>query len=124
MLFLKVAVPFANPLIMKDCPAATCTDHSYDEAYSATQQYDMAPRRRGTVTQPVLPPDTWVRMKGSENAYSMNEYVYYGRGTTGVNRPSAYEGDNAPTYDGFEKNAYRNMRANNDSEPLPANNGQ
>ena len=117
----------------KDCPASSCTDHSYDEAYSAgwTSPAPVNTTTSGISNNPLMVDRVYgtplVNTRyGSENpnAYSLNNYTFYGRTTTGVNRPSAYEGDDAPTYDGFEKNVYRNMRYLNSSEQLPSNNGQ
>ena len=113
------------------CPAATCTDHSLDVAYSPEWREAVAGETRQEQDMTSVGPaattpqrTTYFRAPLNGPYYNMGGYTVYGRSVTGVNRPSAYEGDDAPTYDGPEKNAYRNLRANNTSEPLPANNGQ
>lgn len=111
----------------KNCPAATCTDHSYDQAYSAGRpsaaKRDMN-RGKATTISTTNRSNVWTpaptRLR--DDAYSMNDYTFYGR--TYKTNPDPYQGDDAPSYDGPAKNAYRNMRANNESAPLPANNGQ
>jgi hypothetical protein len=110
----------------KDCPAATCTDHSYDEAYSGGK-----PVLKQTGSIKIVPdarPSTaWnaFTTRNQDNSYSFNDYTYYGRMNRGGNTASdPYNGDNTPAYDGAAKNGYRNMRANNESEPLPASNGR
>lgn len=109
------------------CPAATCTDHSLDVAYSPEWREAVARETSQDIVSPrsITPRrTTYWQAPVAGPYYNMGGYTVYGRSVTGVNRPSAYEGDDAPSYDGPEKNAYRNLRANNTSEPLPANNGQ
>lgn len=109
------------------CPAATCTDHSLDVAYSPEWHEAVAREAGKEMVSPrsvSLQRTTYWRAPVNGPYYNMGGYTVYGHSVTGVNRPSAYEGDYAPSYDGPEKNAYRNLRANNTSEPLPANNGQ
>jgi hypothetical protein len=114
----------------KKCPAATCTDHTYDRAYSAGWNTERSTkplaRSRRMVIPAAEPNRTWTPAQSTvrlrDDAYSMSNYTIYGRNRSTA--PDPYNGDDAPSYDGAAKNAYRNMRANNDSAPLPASNGQ
>lgn len=118
---------------VKDCPAATCTDHSYDEAYSARKWHNIpsekttAPARNPLMVDRYYGPpriDAGPTAPAYPGTYTLSNYTFYGHSWTGVQRPSAYEGDDAPTYDGAALNAYRNMRYLNVSERLPSNNGK
>ncbi len=108
----------------KHCPASSCTDHSYDKAYSGGRPQKAAiTNSPGNIDEAyVRPSDAWkpVITRTRDDAYSMNDYTFYGRNSN----PNPYNGDDAPSYDGAAKNAYRNMRANNDSEPLPSSTGK
>lgn len=114
----------------KACPAASCTDHSYDHAYTPAAADNPVNNGVGLSNREMLPArssQAWtpVTTRTRDDAYSMNDYIFYGRYRSNGNVvPNPYNGDDAPSYDGAAKNAYRNMRANNESEPLPANNGQ
>ena len=121
----------------KSCPAKTCTDHSLDKAYSPEWSAAVGAGQETTYTSNNTTSNTSYTAGRTNNSdmrdwlpnndvqyYNVTGYTVYGKGTTGVNRPSAYEGDFAPTYEGPEVNAYRNLRSNNDSEPIPANNGK
>lgn len=110
----------------KSCPAARCTDHSFDEAYNVSNGAP-ASSDQAMQSEVVANQRTWtpVTTRTRDDAYSMNDFTFYGRyNKAGNGAPNPYSGDDAPSYDGAAKNAYRNIRANNDSEPLPANNGQ
>jgi hypothetical protein len=60
-------------------------------------------------------------MQGKTLYYGLSNFTLYG--ATAVNMNGPYLGADAPSYDGAAKNAYRNMRANNESERLPDNSG-
>jgi hypothetical protein len=107
-----------------NCPAATCTDHSLDNAYSPewNKALKMPSSEEVTATTPAQRKNTWTQPVNGPY-YNLKNYTVYGHAPTGISRPSAYYGDDAPTYDGAQKNAYRNMRVNNTSQPLPGNNG-
>jgi len=116
----------------KKCPAATCTDHSYDRAYSAGWSTESRTGNRSSTarrmnipeaqpTQAWTPAPTTVPVKLRDDSYSMSNYTIYGRNSAA---PNPYNGDDAPSYDGAAKNAYRNMRANNESAPLPPSTGE
>lgn len=97
-------------------------DHSKDVAYSAQwadQAVSPAPEadfRLGAV--PSISPSLY----GKTYYYTLENFTYYGSYPVSMNAP--YQGKDAPSYDGADRNAYRNMRANNESEKLPPNNGQ
>ena len=99
-------------------------DHSKDVAYSAqwadgiTSPASDADFRMGAA--PAL--SRALLGKTYHYAYPQNNYTLYGAYQVSMNAP--YMGQDAPSYDGAVKNAYRNMRANNESEHLPANNGK
>ncbi len=106
----------------KNCPAATCTDHSYDKAYTGGWKVRSSAVTTRRVELPAAQPsEAWTpapaRLK--DDAYSMSNYTIYGR-----TAPDPYHGDDAPSYDGAARNAYRNMRANNESAPLPPSTGE
>lgn len=102
------------------CPANSCTDHSYDEAYSA-RWADQAQSPRSSVVRVSSSPNvrTWGGMR--DRHYTLNDFTVRERYPASMNAP--YNGADAPSYDGAAKNMYRNMRANNTSEPLPPNTG-
>lgn len=102
----------------------TYTDHSLDIAYSPEWYAALnAERNDEEVSLSESRRPQSIRNRGAINTtYTLRNYTVYGH-SSGRPRPSAYEGDDAPTYDGAAKNAYRNLRANNTSEPLPGNNG-
>jgi len=96
-------------------------DHSKDVAYSAQWAHEAqspAPNVDFSVdaTQPVTP-----YLTGRTTYYGLKNFTLHGAFPVSMNAP--YLGMDAPSYDGADKNAYRNMRANNESEPLPPNNG-
>ena len=97
-------------------------DHSKDVAYSAQwadQAQSPAPDAEFVIgnDQPVSP-----AKPGRTTYYSLKNFTLYGSYPVSMNAP--YQGSDAPSYDGATKNAYRNIRANNESEPLPANDGK
>lgn len=102
----------------------THTDHSLDVAYSP--EWYAALRAESSEDEVSINESRRqqsIRTRPAINtSYTLKNYTVYGN-SSGRARPSAYEGDDAPTYDGAAKNAYRNLRANNSSEPLPGNNG-
>ena len=113
-------IPYAlNPVI----------DHSKDVAYSAhwADQAQSPPRdvdfsinainNSANSTANLIPRGVY----GKTYYYNLNNFTLYGSYPVSMNAP--YLGGDAPSYDGAAKNAYRNMRANNESEPLPANDG-
>jgi hypothetical protein len=97
-------------------------DHSYDKAYSAQWAYAAkspapdADFRIGAVNY--LSP----ALRGKTYYYSLENFTLYGAYPVSMNAP--YQGKDAPSYDGADRNAYRNIRANNESEPLPPNDGE
>jgi hypothetical protein len=97
-------------------------DHSKDVAYSANwadQAVSPSPSadfRMGAV--PVESPALY----GKTYFYTLENFTLYGSYPVSMNAP--YQGKDAPSYDGANRNAYRNMRANNESEPLPPNDGE
>jgi hypothetical protein len=99
-------------------------DHSKDVAYSSQwegQAQSPAPDaefRLGVAQAQYTSP----ALRGKTYSYSLNNYTLYGSYPVSMNAP--YLGMDAPSYDGAARNAYRNMRANNESEPLPANDGK
>lgn len=122
-------VDVTDESINKNCPAATCTDHSYDKAFSAdarnmNYRSSTARNARKIEIPAARPSEIWTPAptRNRDDAYSMSNYTIYSRQYK--DNPDPYNGDDAPSYDGAAKNAYRNMRANNESEPLPANNGK
>lgn len=54
-------------------------------------------------------------------AYPLSNYTLYG--TQPASMTAAYEGQYAPSWDGPVRNRARNLRAYNESEPLPSNSG-
>lgn len=99
-------------------------DHSKDVAYSA-QWADQAqsPAPDANFRMDVAAAEyTSPALRGKTYYYSLSNYTLYGSYPVSMNAP--YMGKDAPSYDGAAKNAYRNLRANNESEPLPANNGK
>lgn len=104
-----------------------CIDHSHDEAYSARWADEARSPEPGVHFK--LTPSNNIRVSsvaGRRNYYSINDFTVYGTRSyrSGLSQHSPYEGEDAPSYDGHVKNEYRNMRANNTSEPLPSNDGQ
>lgn len=98
------------------CMAATCTDHSYDGALSTNwsgQSQSPAPSVVRVSSSPNV--RTWGGMR--DRHYDLNNFTVRERHAASMNAP--YNGYDAPSYDGAAKNKYRNMRANNESEPLP-----
>ena len=131
MLSMLLAAGFSVPALAQsnnrnstgECPAQTCTDHSYDHAYSAKWAGQAQSPAPGTVVRLNSQPNirTWGGMR--DRHYNMEDFTVRGR-YRNANMSSPYRGEDAPSYDGPARNAYRNIRANNTSEPLPPNNGQ
>ena len=109
-------VPYAlNPVI----------DHSKDVAYSAHWAHEaQSPAPDADFSADAKPaiPYTAAGVYGKTQYYTLKNFTLYAAHPVSMNAP--YEGGDAPSYDGAAKNAYRNMRANNESEPLPANDGK
>lgn len=117
-----------------NCSFATCTDHSYDAAYSSRWAAE------------ARVPNRAAQRAGDNGAYnSHSSYAGYRLGTSyyafptqnlegvvvrdrsaqndGYVRPNPYLGDDAPSNDGHVKNEYRNMNVANTADVLPANDG-
>jgi hypothetical protein len=109
-------IPYAlNPVI----------DHSKDVAYSAQwadQAQSPAPDADFSANGNTAPAYTSPGVYGGTQYYTLKNFTLYAAHPVSMNAP--YLGGDAPSYDGAAKNAYRNMRANNESEPLPANDGK
>ena len=97
-------------------------DHSKDVAYSAAwadKAVSPAPDANFALGSgdellgKYLKGDTWY--------YGLNNFTLHG--VTAVNMNAPYYGGEAPSWDGPVRNNYRNMRAYNESEPLPSNAG-
>jgi hypothetical protein len=96
-------------------------DHSYDEAYSA--------RWAATAQSPAPDVDFSLTQGNGGRSYvnrgtryyGLNNYTIYG--ATAVSMTAPYDGREAPSWDGPVKNRYRNLRAYNESEPIPSNSG-
>ena len=106
-------VPYAeNPVI----------DHSKDVAFSANwADQAVSPARNADFRMDAVPVES-PALYGKTYFYTLENFTFYGAYPVSMNAP--YLGKDAPSYDGAAKNAYRNMRANNESEPLPPNNGE
>jgi hypothetical protein len=99
----------------------TYIDHSYDEAYSA--------RWAATAQSPSADADFRLGQGNAARSYvnrgtryyGLNNYTVYG--ATAVSMTAPYDGREAPSWDGPVKNRYRNLRAYNESEPIPSNSG-
>ena len=109
-------IPYAlNPAI----------DHSKDVAYSAhwaDQAQSPAPDADFSANGAASPSFVYPSAYGKTQYYTLKNFTLYASQPVSMNAP--YMGGDAPSYDGAANNAYRNMRANNESEPLPPNNGQ
>ena len=96
-------------------------DRSMDEAYSAKWAHK--------AQSPEPQADFTIGTGNAYRPYMSGKTLYYGlsnftlHGATAVHMNAPYQGGDAPSYDGAARNAYRNMRANNESEPLPDNSG-
>ena len=96
-------------------------DRSKDVAYSAAWADKAVSPAPGTnfaigssdVVGRYLKGDTWY--------YGLNNFTLHG--VTAVAMDAPYNGMDAPSWDGPVRNNYRNMRAYNESEPLPSNAG-
>jgi hypothetical protein len=100
-------------------------DHSKDVAYSAAWAHKAvspSPDANFAVTNIEALP-TAMPGKTYFYSYGLNGFTLYGRYAQ-VRMNAPYMGMDAPSWDGPEKNKYRNMRANNESEPLPSNHGK
>lgn len=113
----------------KPCYFNTCTDHSFDEAYSA--------RWADQAQSPAPGAHAYSAAQSSKSSYAGYATTYYAfpgqelpnvtvRDTrqSGHVRPSPYMGDDAPSYDGAAKNEYRNMNVANTYDPIPPSNGR
>ncbi len=120
LLIGAAAIPASAASKMKAKHSANI-DRSHDRAYSA----DWA----GQATSPAPDADFTVGSGKAYRPYLMGQTMYYGLnnftlyGATAASMNAQYQGAASPAWDGPAKNAYRNMRANNESEPLPANDG-
>lgn len=99
-------------------------DHSKDGAYSAKwadQAQSPAPDADFSIGANIQSSAPLVN-RTYYYGYPLNNVTKYGYYPVSMNAP--YLGQDAPSYDGAARNAYRNLRANNESEALPANNGK
>jgi hypothetical protein len=121
LLFISVATFQADAASKNKAKSKAYVDHSMDEAYSAKWAHK--------ATSPAADADFTVGtgrslrpwLGGRTMYYGLNNFTVYG--TTAVNMNAPYQGGYAPSWDGPERNAARNIRANNESEPLPPNDG-
>ena len=100
-------------------------DHTKDVAYSARwadRAVSPAPDASFVIGATYYPTSS-LRGKTYFYSYNLDGYTLYGRYAQ-VRMNAPYMGMDAPSWDGPEKNKYRNMRANNESEPLPSNHGK
>ena len=117
-----------NQKDQQPCYFNTCTDHSLDEAYSA--------RWADQAQSPAPGAKVYSAAQSGKSAYAGYRTTYYSfpgqelpnvtvRDTrkSGYVRPSAYMGDDAPSYDGAATNAYRNMNVANTVDPIPPSTG-
>ncbi len=108
-------VPYAqNPAI----------DHRYDGAASDIWAYKaQSPAPDVSFTMGALPTQGAGNVAGRTffYAYPLSNYTLYG--SQPASMTAAYEGRFAPSWDGPIRNRARNLRAYNDSEPLPSNAG-
>lgn len=112
----------------KPCYFNTCTDHSFDEAYSARWAHEAESPAPGTHAYSASQSG-----KSSYAGYATTYYAFPGQElpnvtvrdtrNTGYLRPSPYMGDDAPSYDGPAKNEYRNMNVANTYDPIPPSTG-
>ena len=100
-------------------------DHSKDVAYSAqwadqaispAQDADFRMGAEQSINPAVVVGRTYYY------SYPLSNYTLYSSQPVTMNAP--YMGQDAPSYDGAARNAYRNIRANNESEVLPSNSGR
>ncbi len=121
LLIGAAAIPASAASKMKSKAHRADVDHSHDQAYSA--------QWANQAVSPTPDADFSVGAANAARPYLMGQTMYYGLnnftliGTTAAAMNAPYQGGYAPSWDGPAKNAYRNMRANNESEPLPANDG-
>ncbi|MEO6831421.1 MAG: hypothetical protein ABI378_04045 [Chitinophagaceae bacterium] len=110
---VKRHIPYAqNPNI----------DHSKDVAYSAqwaSEAVSPSPNADFDAVQPVNTTATTGRTINYK--HPLANFTRYGSHHASMN--AAYQGKNAPSWEGPVKNEYRNRRANNTSAPLPPNDG-
>ena len=112
----------------KPCYFNTCTDHSYDEAYSA--------RWADQAQSPAPGSSAYSASQNGKSSYAGYATAYYAfpgqelpnftvRETrkSGHVRPSPYMGDDSPSNDGAAKNEYRNMNVANEYDPIPPSTG-
>lgn len=106
-------IPYAeNPFI----------DHSKDVAYSAHwADKAVSPAPDADFRMDAVPVES-PALYGKTYHYTLENFTFYGSYPVSMNAP--YQGKDAPSYDGADRNAYRNMRANNESEELPSNDGR
>lgn len=103
------------------------TYHDYDQAYNpAADRRDMMPSPASVESMSRVRRNEWKprTRKVRNDAYYMGDFTVYGKHRKGGVAPNPYNGDDAPSYDGAAKNAYRNMNSNKKSVVLPASNGQ
>ncbi len=97
-------------------------DHSKDVAFTAgmpvaspAPDADFTMGQSATAMSPVAGKTLYY-------TYDLNGVTVHGRYAQ-VDMNGSYQGKDNPSWDGPEANKYRNMRAYNESEPLPPNSG-
>jgi hypothetical protein len=97
-------------------------DHSYDVAYSS-RWADQAKSPDPDADFTIGNGNAYRQfMKGGTTYYGLRNFTVHGIMAVSMNAP--YEGHDAPSWDGPVRNNYRNIRAYNESEPLPSNDGR
>jgi hypothetical protein len=121
LLFLSTASISASAASKMKKTNGVRIDHSKDHAYSANWADEAQSPAPGTTFQLGTSSAYHPYMQGKTMYYGLSNFTLHG--ATAANMRGPYLGQDAPSYDGAAKNAYRNMRANNESERLPDNNG-
>lgn len=103
----------------------TAIDHRYDGAASdAWAHLAQSPDPNVSFALGALPTSQGGTSTAGRTyfyAYPLSNYTLYG--TQPASMTAAYEGRFAPSWDGPIRNRARNVRAYNESEPLPSNAG-
>ena len=99
-------------------------DHRFDGAASdAWAHLAQSPDPNVSFNMNALPVQGKTAVAGRTSFYGfpLSNYTLYG--TQPVSMNAAYEGQYAPSWEGPARNRARNIRAYNESEPLPSNAG-
>jgi hypothetical protein len=102
----------------------TNIDHRYDGAASDVWAYKaQSPAPGVNFAAGAMPTQGGGTVAGRTffYAYPLSNFTKYG--TQAASMTAAYDGQYAPSWDGPERNRARNIRAYNESEPLPSNAG-